>query len=104
MLSTCCVVVNLSQSINKIAGDVETRKAVTTWTLGDGSVEHQQVGNTWAGKEDIVSLSLGGDLNIFDRRTGDRPARILYVRSHVSLRLELVILNPIFIQRALKRE
>lgn len=62
-------------------GDVETRKAVTTWTLG-GGVEHQQVGNTWAGDEDIVSLSVGGDLNIFDRRDGDRPRKILHVRNH----------------------
>jgi WD40 repeat protein len=63
-------------------GDVETRNVLNTWTLGSG-VEHQQVGNTWAGDEDIVSLSVGGDLNIFDRRSGDRPRKILYVRMHM---------------------
>ncbi|KAF8221062.1 WD40 repeat-like protein [Tricholoma matsutake] len=56
--------------------DVETRKAITTWTLGT-DVGHQQVGNTWSGERDIVSLSLSGDLNVFDPRIGDIPARIL---------------------------
>ncbi|KII87874.1 hypothetical protein PLICRDRAFT_42397 [Plicaturopsis crispa FD-325 SS-3] len=56
--------------------DVETRKAVTTWTVGT-AVSDQQVGNVWSGAEDIVSLSISGDLNIFDRRSGDKPARII---------------------------
>lgn len=60
-------------------GDVESRKAVTTWTLGT-AVEFQQVGNTWTQGDDIVSLSLSGDLNIFDKRVGDKPARVLHVR------------------------
>ncbi|KAL1742536.1 WD40-repeat-containing domain protein [Schizophyllum fasciatum] len=55
--------------------DVESRKATTTWTLGSG-VDHQQVGNVWSGASDIVSLSMTGDLNVFDPRTGDKPARI----------------------------
>ena len=59
-------------------GDIETRKAVTTWTLGS-AVNDQQVGNTWSGAEDIVSMSLSGDLNIFDRRNGDKPARVIGV-------------------------
>lgn len=56
--------------------DVEARKGVTTWTLGSG-VDHQQVGNTWTGGDDIVSLSISGDLNVFDKRVGDKPSRIL---------------------------
>ncbi|THH29175.1 hypothetical protein EUX98_g5012 [Antrodiella citrinella] len=56
--------------------DVESKKAVTTWKLGTG-VHNQQVGNTWTAGDDIVSLSMSGDLNIFDKRTGDKPARIL---------------------------
>ncbi|KIM91564.1 hypothetical protein PILCRDRAFT_810844 [Piloderma croceum F 1598] len=56
--------------------DIETRKAVTTWTLG-AVINDQQVGNTWSGAEDIVSLSLSGDLNVFDRRSGDKPARVI---------------------------
>lgn len=56
--------------------DVEARKAITTWKLGSG-VNHQQVGNTWTGGDDIVSLSMSGDLNIFDKRVGDKPARVL---------------------------
>lgn len=59
-------------------GDVEARKAITTWKLGSG-VNHQQVGNTWTGGDDIVSLSMSGDLNIFDKRVGDKPARVLNV-------------------------
>ena len=57
---------------------MESRKAVTTWTLGK-AVDLQQVGNTWTEGGDIVSLSLGGDLNIFDQRMGDKPARVLHV-------------------------
>ncbi|OBZ67657.1 putative WD repeat-containing protein C9G1.05 [Grifola frondosa] len=57
--------------------DVETKKAVTTWTLGSG-VPHQQVGNVWTEGDDIVSLSMSGNLNIFDKRVGDKPARVLY--------------------------
>ncbi|KAF8182076.1 WD40-repeat-containing domain protein [Pholiota molesta] len=56
--------------------DAQTQKAVTTWTVGSG-VNHHQVGNTWSGQADLVSLSMSGDLNIFDPRTGDKPVRIL---------------------------
>lgn len=59
-------------------GDIETRKSVLTWTLGS-EVKHQQVGNTWTEGGDIVSLSMDGNLNIFDKRVGDKPARVLYV-------------------------
>ena len=62
-------------------GDVESKKTLTTWTVGSG-VAHQQVGNTWFGEsstEGIVSLSVGGDLNVFDPRVSDKPSRILYV-------------------------
>uniref|UniRef100_A0A0W0F669 Uncharacterized protein n=1 Tax=Moniliophthora roreri TaxID=221103 RepID=A0A0W0F669_MONRR len=56
--------------------DIETRKAVQTWTVGSG-VNHQQVGNVWNGEKDIVSLSLGGDLNVFDHRMADQPSRVI---------------------------
>ena len=68
-------------------GDVEARTAVTTWTLGAG-VNHQQVGNVWSGTEDIVSLSCSGDLNIFDRRSGSKPIKVINV-SLVSASLSL---------------
>lgn len=45
--------------------------------MGSG-IDHQQVGNTWVGEDQIVSLSVGGNLNVFDRRTGDKPTKILY--------------------------
>ncbi|KAK0192588.1 quinon protein alcohol dehydrogenase-like superfamily [Armillaria mellea] len=54
--------------------DVETRKFVTAWTVGSG-VTNQQVGNTWSPENGIVSLSLGGDLNVFDPRVGDKSTR-----------------------------
>ncbi|KAF9500720.1 WD40 repeat-like protein [Pleurotus eryngii] len=57
--------------------DVETKKAITTWAIGSG-VSHQQVGNVWSGSEDIVSLSMSSDLNIFDRRANsDKPSRVI---------------------------
>ena len=42
-------------------------------------MNHQQVGNTWTAGDHIVSLSVSGDLNVFDKRVDDKPARILYV-------------------------
>ncbi|KAK0458981.1 WD40 repeat-like protein [Desarmillaria tabescens] len=56
--------------------DVETRKSVTTWTVGSG-VDNQQVGNTWSTETGIVSLSLGGDLNVFDPRVGDKSTKTI---------------------------
>ncbi|KAF5310738.1 hypothetical protein D9619_007892 [Psilocybe cf. subviscida] len=56
--------------------DAQTQNATTTWTLGSG-VNHQQVGNTWTADNNIVSLSMSGDLNIFDARTPDKPVSIL---------------------------
>lgn len=55
--------------------DAQTQKAVTTWTVGAG-VDHQQTGNTWNDNVNIVSLSLSGDLNVFDPRVGDKPTRV----------------------------
>lgn len=62
-----------------LIGDVEARKATTTWTVGS-AVEDQQLGNTWSGESGLVSLSLGGNLNVFDPRTPNGPARIFTVR------------------------
>ncbi|KDQ58569.1 hypothetical protein JAAARDRAFT_34386 [Jaapia argillacea MUCL 33604] len=56
--------------------DVENRKSITTWTLGSG-VNHQQVGNIWLGNDTIVSLSMSGDLNVLDRRSEDKPVRVV---------------------------
>jgi len=64
---------------HSLEGDAQTQKAVSTWTVGSG-ISHQQVGNVWSGETNLVSLSLSGDLNIFDPRIGDKPARILEVR------------------------
>ncbi|KAH7913317.1 WD40-repeat-containing domain protein [Hygrophoropsis aurantiaca] len=55
--------------------DIQTRKMTATWTVGQ-SITHQQVGNTWSGEKDLVSLSMSGDLNVFDSRASDKPARI----------------------------
>lgn len=57
---------------------MEASKLVTSWLLGTG-VDHQQVGGTWTEGDDIVSLSLSSDLNIFDKRVGDKPSRIIRV-------------------------
>jgi WD40 repeat protein len=42
-------------------------------------VNYQQIGNTWSGQTDLVSLSVSGALNIFDPRTGDKPVRVFNV-------------------------
>lgn len=56
--------------------DIETRKSLQVWTVGSG-VSNQQVGGVWSGINDLVSLSMSGDLNVFDPRTGDKPTRVL---------------------------
>jgi hypothetical protein len=72
-------VTRFADALTAETGDVETRKAVTTWTLGTG-VNHQQVGNVWSGEKDIISLSISGDLNVFDPRVGDKPTRVYRAR------------------------
>lgn len=54
------------------------RKATTKWTLGSG-VEYQQMGNTWTSSGLIVSLSMGGILNVFDPREGAGPTKLIHV-------------------------
>lgn len=44
-------------------------------------MNNQQMGNVWSREADIVSLSLSGDLNVFDHRVGDKPARVVTVRT-----------------------
>lgn len=61
------------------AGDIETKQATSTYTLGT-AVDHQQVGAVWSAPTTVVSLAMSGDLNVFDTRAGDKPAKILYVR------------------------
>jgi len=55
---------------------VEMSKLVTSWSLGPG-VDNQQVGGTWTEGDEIVSLSMSSDLNIFDKRGSDKPSRII---------------------------
>ncbi|KAG1745275.1 WD40-repeat-containing domain protein [Suillus lakei] len=47
--------------------DVEARKLLQAWTSA----------GVWSGISDLVSLSMSGDLNVFDPRTGDKPTRVL---------------------------
>jgi len=60
-----------------VPGDVETRKVTATYALGTG-LQHQQVGNVWSSPDTIVSLSLSGDLNVFDKRSGEKPVKVLH--------------------------
>src|SRR6266478_164583 len=64
--------------IYEYQGGVEAQKNVTTWSLGT-SIGNQQVGNVWAEENEIVSLSVDGNLNVFDPRAGDKPIRVLVV-------------------------
>ncbi|KAI6029667.1 WD40-repeat-containing domain protein [Pisolithus microcarpus] len=57
--------------------DVESRKVEKTWDIGKG-ITNQQVGCVWTSSDDLVSLSLSGALNVFDKRENkDRPSRVL---------------------------
>ncbi|KAG1799127.1 hypothetical protein EV424DRAFT_1352417 [Suillus variegatus] len=55
---------------------VRTQRSLQAWTVGSG-VPNQQIGSAWSGISDLVPLSMSGDLNVFDLRTGDKPTRIL---------------------------
>lgn len=57
---------------------MEASKLVISWSLGPG-VDNQQVGGTWTEGDEIVSLSMSSDLNIFDKRVSDKPSRIIQV-------------------------
>ena len=46
-----------------------------TWTVGT-AVDHQQVGNTWSGENNLVSLSMSGELNLFDPRFADKVVKM----------------------------
>lgn len=74
-----CFYVDRDVSKMENIGDVEASKLVTSWSLGTG-VSHQQVGGTWTEGDEIVSLSMSSDLNIFDKRVADEPSRIIRVR------------------------
>ena len=86
----------------KWLGDAQTQKAVTTWTVGSG-VNHQQIGNTWSGQNDLVSLSMSGALNIFDPRTSDKPVRVFNVRPPL-LSSSARLLNVTVLHRLLRNQ
>ena len=44
-------------------------------------VDAQQVGGAWTEGDEILSLSMSGDINVFDKRTADKPSRVLQVSS-----------------------
>jgi hypothetical protein len=85
-------------------GDVETRKVTTTYTLGTG-LQHQQVANVWSSSDTIVSLSFSGDLNVFDRRSGEKPVKVLHVCDNMTpIKFEIrVLLNHLGVCRVLRK-
>ncbi|KAH7887030.1 WD40-repeat-containing domain protein [Phlebopus sp. FC_14] len=57
--------------------DIQSQRVTRTWALGT-DISSQQVGNVWVTPDELASLSLSGDLNVFDKRTdGDKPARVI---------------------------
>ncbi|KAF9226006.1 WD40 repeat-like protein [Gyrodon lividus] len=50
--------------------DAGSQRQLTTWSFDKG-VPNQQVGNVWVNQNEIVSLSMGGDLNVIDVREGN---------------------------------
>ena len=55
--------------------DVETRKVITTFEMGQ-TVEDQQLGCLWSG-DFLLSVSLSGYINYLDPSSPSKPARIL---------------------------
>ena len=61
-----------------------TQKQVSSWVVGSG-IGDQQVGNAWTAADKLVSLSMNGDLNIFDKREStDGPVQIIRVCLHAN--------------------
>ncbi|KAG9313595.1 WD40 repeat-like protein [Chiua virens] len=57
--------------------DASTQKNLTAWTFDKG-VPNQQVGNGWVNHNEIVSLSMGGDLNVVDvRESNAKVTRVI---------------------------
>jgi hypothetical protein len=73
----------MTHSVYSSVGDVETQQSTQSWTIGSG-ISHQQVGNAWLETSNpdagIVSLSASGDINILDKRMGDKVAKVIHVR------------------------
>lgn len=65
---------------------------VTSWTVGK-DIPDQQCGNAWINENEIASLSLRGDINVFDKRTGDAASRILYASSPVFIAPLIVLIG-----------
>lgn len=55
--------------------DVETKKATTTFNLGN-AVEDQQLGCLWSGNY-MISVSLSGHINYLDPRTPEKPVKVV---------------------------
>lgn len=55
---------------------IEDRSLVQQWTLPK-CLENQQMGVVFAGENRIVSLSFGGNLNVFDTNQEDKPLRVI---------------------------
>src|SRR5882757_1308690 len=63
-------------------GVVATQRQVSSWIVGAG-IGDQQVGNASTAADKLVSLSMNGDLNIFDKRgSTDGPVQIIRVCLH----------------------
>ncbi|ODQ54063.1 tricorn protease domain 2-containing protein [Saitoella complicata NRRL Y-17804] len=72
-------VVTASADATLKAWDISSQTCVETWSLSESdgpSVPDQQVGVVWTAKNEIVSLSLCGDLNVFTRGN-PKPAKII---------------------------
>ena len=60
-----------------------TQKQVSSWIVGAG-IGDQQVGTAWIAADQLVSLSVNGDLNIFDKRgSTDGPVQMIRVCLHL---------------------
>ena len=55
--------------------DVETKKATTTFNMGN-AVEDQQLGCLWSG-DFLLSVSLSGYINYLDPRCPSKPAKVI---------------------------
>eukprot|EP00993_Chasmostoma_nieuportense_P006562 NODE_719_length_1920_cov_94.894032_g667_i0.p1 GENE.NODE_719_length_1920_cov_94.894032_g667_i0~~NODE_719_length_1920_cov_94.894032_g667_i0.p1 ORF type:complete len:608 (+),score=143.56 NODE_719_length_1920_cov_94.894032_g667_i0:44-1825(+) len=61
--------------------DMDSSSLICTFTFEDTTVDYMQVGGAVAG-EQLLSLSLNGDLNYLDARNPTAPSRIIRGHSH----------------------
>ena len=70
---------------------------MSSWTVG-ADIQDQQCGNAWMGEHEITSLSLNGNINVFDKRVEGKASRVLYVSNYILASSSMIHLKTILMR------